>query len=211
MSSYKVGTRVKRLEGPYKPEKYEEMTDKPIFYVIQPTICDDFNLIKIGKAQNPKVRFGSYARHYDGMFKVIRFIEFRKLSNDLNIDGASDFASKFETQIKKALTAKKINSIRGYEFYTQDQLDDILQTMGEIDKLNKASASVIADNRRSLRDLKPTDKRWEVEKITGKRTVNGVVQYKVKWKGYVKQNYEPARLMRADVPLMVKAYEDSVI
>ncbi|KAL5627770.1 hypothetical protein BROUX41_003923 [Berkeleyomyces rouxiae] len=36
---------------------------------------------------------------------------------------------------------------------------------------------------------------WEVEKILGERTSNGVKQVKVKWKGYVRPGWEPVDLL----------------
>ena len=53
-------------------------------------------------------------------------------------------------------------------------------------------------------------KTYNVEDIMGSKMVNGKKYYFVKWIGFAKPTYEPAKTIKEDVPELVKAYEASL-
>jgi Meiotically up-regulated gene 113 len=156
---YRVGERIPRYEGDYTQDKFRDVTYMPCFYIIEPTICENFRFIKIGKCLNPQHRFAEYSRYYENKFKILYFLKFRKLDPEKNINFSTDFASKFEVQVKRRLKEEKINPHRGYEFYDHSKYKDILNVIDKINEENRNDTTIqVQDDRRTGRTVHSSGK-----------------------------------------------------
>jgi hypothetical protein len=196
------------MEGAYNSQKFRGMTPTPCFYIVEPTLCPDLQLIKIGKAQNIELRLSSYANHWDGHFNVLRLVTFRKLDKDKNINGVSDFASKFESRVKKVLKEKGLKPARGCEFYHTKDLQDILLAMVEVDEESREQKHAVEKNRRSSRIAR--EQYFDVERLVKRavRKADGKRGFIVKFVGYDEPEFVEQKILNEDVPEMVKEFNN---
>ena len=162
--SYKNGEVIVNFDRPYAYSYYRQYVSKrPCFYVIQPTLGDELDFIKIGKSSNALLRLDDYSRYWNIKFKILYLVYFRdhSTSRQVHIENVNnhvfrDLKDKFEYDVKQML---KKNGVEPYysnvssEFYHKSDLKALIQSIEDVrtkNDLDKDNTKIVK-NKNSAR------------------------------------------------------------
>lgn len=152
MKSYKNGETI-------APEEMSEL-EAPVFYLVQL----DFGL-KLGQSVNALYRWQTYYRHYNGDFKILHLIRFRRASKGYSYRESdtwvprNDWSAQYERDVISRLKVMKVkpfyygDPVSSSEYYRLADKRKVLKAISDVNRENERAGDLgkATRNRHGLR------------------------------------------------------------